>query len=154
MELAHEQHHGIDTWVVQLPEHAPYTFTRLKRLGLSDDSLHRVVIVDPRKLLACADRDTADYVLPLVQYWHSGKMHGIQAFLDPEQDRIPEMLYVTFSVRHTHTALGLPWFSKEGVVSFRNGQHRARYIAFAGAASMPVEVHESEAELLRQYCGA
>jgi hypothetical protein len=43
---------------------------------------------------------------------------------------------------------------KAGVVSFRNGQHRARYLAFAGAVSFPVEVHETEAALLERYCGA
>jgi hypothetical protein len=43
---------------------------------------------------------------------------------------------------------------REGVVAFRNGQHRARYLADAGARWFPVEVHEREAALLREICGA
>ncbi|WP_415868967.1 plasmid fertility inhibition factor family protein, partial [Burkholderia ubonensis] len=109
--------------------------------------------LNARKLLACADRDTNDYVLPSVQYWHPGKLHGICAFLDPGRPRVPEMPYVTFRTRSTRTLLGLIGFSKEGVVSFRNGQHRARYMAFAGATCFPVEVHETEADLLQRYCG-
>jgi hypothetical protein len=51
---------------------------------------------------------------------------------------------------------GLGWFGleREGVVAFRNGQHRARYLADAGARWFPVEVHEREATLLRELCGA
>jgi hypothetical protein len=40
------------------------------------------------------------------------------------------------------------------VVAFRNGQHRARYLAEAGARWFPVEVHEREVALLREVCGA
>lgn len=50
-------------------------------------------------------------------------------------------------VRHTFQA------EVRHVVTFRNGQHRARYLAFAGATSLPVEVHETEAALLERYCG-
>lgn len=153
MELEHEQRDDLDIWVVQLPGHAPFGNTRLKRMFLSDDTRHRVVIVDIHKLLACADRDKSDYVLSSVRDWPSGKVRGIREFLDPSHERIPEMPYVTFSMRRTRTMLGWIGLSWEGVVSFRNGQHRARYMDFAGATSVPVEVHETEAELLRRYCG-
>ena len=155
MGVGFDQVHRGDTevWTVHLHEHAPYDFVRLKRVFSSPDSRHRVVVVDARKLLACADLDTTDYVLPSPQYWHPGKVHGIREFLDPRQTRIPEMPYVTCITRNRRTLLGLIGFSKEGVVSFRNGQHRARYMAFAGAASFPVEVHETEADMLQRYCG-
>ena len=45
---------------------------------------------------------------------------------------------------------GLIGMASEGVVSFRNGQHLVRYPAFAVACSLPVEVHETEAELLER----
>ncbi|CAN0626605.1 conserved protein of unknown function [Burkholderia multivorans] len=144
----------MEIWSVRLPGHTPYTVTRLKRTFLSEDSRHRVVMVDTGKLLTCADRDTSDYVLPAVQYWHPGKVRGIRGFLDPSQARIPEMPYVTFKTRNKRTLLGLIGLSKEGVVSFRNGQHRARDMASAGARNLPVEVHETEAALLTRYCGA
>lgn len=154
MELEIAQHDGVEVWTVPLPEHPPFKLTRLKRMFLSDDTRHRVVVVDIRKLLICANRDKSDYVLSAVDDWPSGKIRGIREFLDPQQERIPEMPYVTFSLRRTRDLLGLIGISYEGVVSFRNGQHRARYIESAGAATLPVEVHETEVELLTRYCGA
>nr|WP_235202033.1 hypothetical protein [Ralstonia pickettii] len=147
-------HSDVEVWNVRLRNREPYPSTRLQRAFTSDDSRHRVVMVDAQKLLACADRDTTDYVLPPVEEWYPGKVRGIREFLDPGQQRIPEMPYVTFRTRNSRTLLGLIGLNKEGVVSFRNGQHRARYLAFAGATSFPVEVHETEAALLERYCGA
>ncbi|CAN0625920.1 conserved protein of unknown function [Burkholderia multivorans] len=143
----------MEIWTIRLPSHTPYTVTRVKRNFLSDDSRHQVVMVDTKKLLTCADRDTSDYVLPAVAYWHPGKVEGIRGFLDPSQSRIPEMPYVTFKTRNRRTLLGWIGLSKDGVVSFRNGQHRARYMASVGATNLPVEVHETEAALLARYCG-
>ncbi|MDR8730435.1 plasmid fertility inhibition factor family protein [Burkholderia pseudomultivorans] len=153
MEIDHARHGDDEVWTVLLPEHVPYTYARLKRVFPSTDTRHRVVTVDTKKLLACADRDTTDYVLPSVQYWAQGKAHGIRGFLDPRQERIPDMPYVTFRMARPPTLFGMLGLSKVGVVSFRNGQHRARYLAFAGATSLPVEVHETEADLLERYCG-
>ncbi|OCS48712.1 plasmid fertility inhibition factor family protein [Ralstonia pickettii] len=154
MAVDHAQGSDIQVWNVRLVNHEPYAFTRLKRAFVSDDARHCVVMVDVRKLLECADRDTTDYVLPAVPDWYPGKARGIREFLDPKRPRIPDMPYVTFKLRNRRTLLGSLGLEKEGVVSFRNGQHRARYLAFAGATSIPVEVHETEAALLERYCGA
>jgi len=140
-------------WEVTLPTHEYYPMTRLKAVFTEPGARHRVVLVDTRKLLDCADRDTTDYVLPDVPYWHPGKIRGIREFLDPAQTRIPDMPYVTFDTRHRRNFLGLLGLAHEGVVSFRNGQHRARYLAYAGAKAFPVEVHETEAAALALYCG-
>ncbi|WP_175944616.1 plasmid fertility inhibition factor family protein [Burkholderia pyrrocinia] len=153
MTLARAQLNGVDVWIIQLPGHVPYAYTHLKRVFSSDDSRHRVVTIDLKKLLTCADRDTTDYVLPSVQYWAPGKAAGIREFLDPDQDKIPDMPLITFRVTRTRAPLGIPGLSKVGVASFRNGQHRARYLAYAGATILPVEVHETEADLLVRYCG-
>ena len=155
MEVDQAHHNsGVETWNVQLAGHEPYAFIRLKRAFASDDARHRVVMVDAKKLLTCADRDTTDYVLSPVQEWYPGKVRGIREFLDPSQSRIPEMPYVSINTRSRHMLFSLIGLDKEGVVSFRNGQHRARYMAFAGATSFPVEVYETEAALLERYCGA
>jgi len=61
---------------------------------------------------------------------------------------------VTISRRRTTGLAGWLGLAHEGVVAFRNGQHRARYLAWAGALWLPVEVHEREAALLRELCGA
>ncbi|MGH8780482.1 plasmid fertility inhibition factor family protein [Paraburkholderia sp.] len=141
-------------WTIPLPSHAPYDHVRLKRVFIADGTRHQVVLVDLRKLLACADRDNTDYVLKPVNEWHSGKVRGIREFLDPENERIPEMPYVTVTRRRAPGLLGWLGLEHEGVVAFRNGQHRARYLVEAGARWLPVEVHEREAMLLREVCGA
>ncbi|CAM2145250.1 conserved protein of unknown function [Pararobbsia alpina] len=149
--LAYADESGI--WTVPLTEHPHYPSVQLKRIFNLPDSRHVVVLVDAKALLACADRDPTDYVLPAPQYWQQGKVKGLREFLEPGQSRIPEMPYVLFSTRRTKGIAGILGFGHEGVVSFRNGQHRARYMAHAGAVCFPVEVHETEAEGLRKYCG-
>jgi hypothetical protein len=141
-------------WLVPLHEHPWYDHVRLKRVFVTDGTRHQVVLVDMRKLLVCADRDNTDYVLKPVAEWHAGKVRGIREFLDPENERIPQMPYVTISTRRAPGLLGWLGLEREGVVAFRNGQHRARYLADAGARWCPVEVHEREAALLREVCGA
>jgi len=153
MEQSAEAPAPDSVWEIVLPEHEHYTMTRLKAAFTEPGTRHRVVLVDVRKLLECADRDTTDYVLPDVPYWHPGKIRGIREFLDPSQVRIPDMPYVTFGTRHRRSFLGILGLAHEGVVSFRNGQHRARYLAYAGAKTFPVEVHETEAAALALYCG-
>ncbi|WP_106857588.1 plasmid fertility inhibition factor family protein [Caballeronia novacaledonica] len=141
-------------WIVRLQGHPQYDFVRLKRVFKDLGSRHQVVLVDVRKLLMCANRDDTDYVLKAVDDWHAGKVRGIREFLDPDNPRVPEMPYVTISVRRSPGLLGLLGVHREGVVAFRNGQHRARYMAYAGALCMPVEVHEREAALLHEMCAA
>lgn len=141
-------------WVVQLPRHPHYDHVRLKRVFVDDGTRHQVVMVDASKLLQCANRDETDYVLKSVDDWHAGKVRGIREFLDPDNARIPEMPYVTITQRKRRGLLGWLGIEHEGVVAFRNGQHRARYLAYAGAAIFPVEVAEREAELLISLCGA
>ncbi len=141
-------------WTVPLPDHPWYDHVCLKRVFVTDGTRHQVVLVDARKLLVCADRDNTDYVLKPVAEWHSGKVRGIREFLDPENPRIPPMPYVTISTRRASGLLGWLGLEREGVVAFRNGQHRARYLAGAGARWFPVEVHEREAALLHEMCGA
>ncbi|WP_025601498.1 plasmid fertility inhibition factor family protein [Burkholderia sp. WSM2230] len=141
-------------WMVPLERHPWYDHVRLKRVFVADGTRHQVVLVDARKLLACADRDNTDYVLKPVAEWHAGKVRGIREFLDPDNPRIPQMPYVTIWTRRAPGLLGWLGLQREGVVAFRNGQHRARYLAEAGARWFPVEVHEREAALLREMCGA
>ncbi len=140
-------------WTVPIAGHPGYDHVRFKRVFVTDGARHVVVIVDVRKLLVCADRDNTDYVLRPVNDWHSGKVRGIREFLDPANTRVPEMPYVTVTTRRAAGLFGFVGLRREGVVAFRNGQHRARYLAHAGAAWLPVEVHEREAGLLRELCG-
>ena len=141
-------------WVVPVPAHHPYDYVRFKRVFTTDGTRHEVVIVDLHKLLVCAERDDTDYVLKPVDDWHMGKVRGIREFLDPHNERVPQMPYVTIARRRAAGLAGWLGLAHVGVVAFRNGQHRARYLAWAGATWLPVEVHEREAPLLRELCGA
>nr|WP_043287404.1 hypothetical protein [Paraburkholderia oxyphila] len=141
-------------WVVPVPAHQPYDHVRFKRVFTTDGTRHEVVIVDLHKLLVCAERDDTDYVLKPVDDWHAGKVRGIREFLDPRNERVPQMPYVTIARRRAAGLAGWLGLAHVGVVAFRNGQHRARYLAWAGATWLPVEVHEREAPLLRELCGA
>ncbi|WP_412769537.1 hypothetical protein [Ralstonia pseudosolanacearum] len=55
--------------------------------------------MDAAKLLACADRDATDYVLPLVQHWHAGKRNGIRDLLDPAQPIESASMFLKLSLR-------------------------------------------------------
>jgi hypothetical protein len=140
-------------WIVPLPRHSHYDHVRLKRVFVDDGTRHVVVMVDAGKLLQCANRDETDYVLKSVDDWHAGKIRGIREFLDPDNTRIPEMPYVTITQRKRRSLMGWFGMEHEGVVAFRNGQHRARYLAYAGAEIFPVEVAEREVDLLISLCG-
>jgi hypothetical protein len=156
--LSPEPHREIATdaepiWIVPLRHHSHYDHVRLKRVFMDDGTRHQVVMVNARKLLQCANRDDTDYVLTSVDDWHAGKVRGIREFLDPRSARIPEMPYVTVTQRRKCSLMGWFGLEHEGVVAFRNGQHRARYMAYAGAETFPVEVAEREVKLLMSLCG-
>ncbi|CCF97670.1 hypothetical protein B7R78_0004460 [Ralstonia solanacearum] len=153
MPLVLPNSRSIEIWEVPLHDHKPYAFVRLQRTFVHEDVQHQVILVDAAKLLLCADRDATNYVLPPAQDWRAGKRNGIRDFLDPTQAAIPEMPIVSFNTRRCRSLLGLLGLAKEGVVSFHNGQHRARYLVFAGATCLPVQVPKSEAAMLAYYCG-
>jgi hypothetical protein len=142
------------TWTVQLiATHVPYTHVDLKRCRDHVDG-YQVVMVDLDRLITCFERD--HYAVPHVSAWAAAKRDGLQTFLNPAEGAC-EMPVVGFSLKEkTHQrCFGFiaPRVETVAVASFTNGRHRTRYLQFAGAAVIPVEVHESEAALLRKYCG-
>ncbi|MGN5354508.1 plasmid fertility inhibition factor family protein [Ralstonia sp. L16] len=141
-------------WDVRVPALSPYGFTRLTRAACPNPEQYCVLVVKADDLLACADRALYTIELKAVPQWYVGKMYGMEDFLRPGHARVPEMPRVTVSMRRRHTLLGLMGVNKEAVVRFINGEHRARYMAFAGATEFPVEVMLSEADLLQRHCGA
>jgi hypothetical protein len=139
-----------EKWRVQLStSHTPYSHVDLKR---SHDHVkgYEVVIVDLGSLMTCFESDQV--VIPHVTAWKTEKREAIQAFLDPAEGAC-DMPVVGFTLRtKMHRRLfGLiaPRIEKVPVAGFTNGRHRARYLHFAGATVIPVEVHETEADLLR-----
>jgi hypothetical protein len=143
------------TWRVQLDaSHTPYAHVDFKRSHEHANG-YMVVLVDVERFMACFDRDR--FVIGRPTEWSEAKREGLRQFLDPKEGAC-DMPVIGFSIRTTeHRRLfGLlaNRIEKVPVAGFTNGRHRARYLQHAGAKVMPVEVHESQAALLRQHCGA
>lgn len=143
------------TWPVELDrQHPNYQSLVLKRKHPDRDD-YRVVIVKTELLLALWARDEG-YFLPPVSDWKEEKRQGIRKFLDPADPGIAEMSVVSMRMR---TGVLWHWWPPlrvrvaEPVISFTNGRHRARYLVFAGAKTMPVEVTLNSAPLVEAHCG-
>ncbi|WP_372454197.1 plasmid fertility inhibition factor family protein [Burkholderia catarinensis] len=152
--------HEIDTqmtgkiWQVRLGlDHTPYAHVDFKRSHDHVDG-YTVVTVDVDRFMTCFERDKL--VIPCPIEWKQGKLEGIRDFLNPEGGAC-DMPVVGFSLRAVKRrrlwGILKPEIEKVPVAGFTNGRHRARYLQYAGAVIMPVEVHESEAMLLRKHCG-
>ncbi|MGP8431808.1 plasmid fertility inhibition factor family protein [Paraburkholderia fungorum] len=144
-----------NTWRVHLGvTHTPYAYVEFKR-SHEHAAGYTVVLVDVERLMGCFERD--QLVIGRPTEWTETKREGIRQFLDPKEGAC-EMPVVGFSIRtRTHRRLlgfATPRIEKVPVAGFTNGRHRARYLQYAGAKVMPVEVHETEAALLREHCGA
>ncbi|WP_410054275.1 plasmid fertility inhibition factor family protein [Cupriavidus sp. BIC8F] len=109
-----------------------------------------VIPVNVGKLLSCWERDS--YIVGPVGHWPSSKRAGIVAFLDERGGAIN----VPRAGIHMQQ-FPRPWWSLRPkppapVVSFINGRHRTRYLIDAGVNSLPIQVHASQAALLREVC--
>jgi hypothetical protein len=143
------------TWRVQLgPDHTPYSYVDFK-CSRENVAGYSVVMVDVERLMACFERDP--FVIAPPAEWSKEKREGIRQFLDPEGGA-PDMPVVGFSIRMRGRrrlfGFAARRIERVPVAGFTNGRHRARYLQYTGAKMMPVEVHESEATLLREHCGA
>lgn len=157
--------------------HQAYQKVYLRR-ELPDDANFCVVWVRVPLLMECFARDEG-YCIPPVEKWKQAKVDGIRDLLNPEKGtRAPYMPRVGArrkeSVELSGSEVGSSSFlqyllgclfrrkpvsteteieAKHVVVSFVNGRHRARYMQWAGATKIPVEVHRWQAQLLRDACG-
>lgn len=142
-------------WRVQLdPTHTPYAYVDFKR-SHEHAAGYTVVKVDVERFMTCFEQD--QLVIGPPTEWPEAKREGIRQFLDPKEG-VCDMPVVGFSIRirkhRRFFGFAAPRIEKVPVAGFTNGRHRARYLQHAGANVMPVEVHESEAALLREHCGA
>ncbi|MGM9516964.1 GNAT family N-acetyltransferase [Roseateles sp. DB2] len=140
-----------DHWTIALGAGAPYPFVHLKRrhAGRPD---YQVVEVDLALLLAMHDRDQMRISNP--EHWALEKRAGLQQFLDPKDPYPAEMPIVS-----VWDAPKPGWWARLRkhrwpAVSFTNGRHRARLLAYFGAKRLTVEVHISAAPRLIELCGA
>ncbi|SPZ02576.1 Uncharacterised protein [Pseudomonas luteola] len=152
-------------WHVPLSaNHPEYQSVGLRRRH-NDDS-HTVIIVDVKRLIEYSDNDLPCYVKEPVEQWSEHDKQGVFDFLKPPTARQTyiEMPIVAFGTRTRY--FRVPRFkifqeifqkteSEEvNYVSYVNGRHRTRYLAYAGAIQMPVMCSIKVAESLRLHCGA
>jgi hypothetical protein len=139
-------------WIVQLAKtHKPYPRIVLKR-DLPDNSDFTVVVVDMKKFMACVRRDEERWQIPAIQNWLEGKQAGISKYLDPADTGVPVMARPSIQEVRVKRWFGLKSPITFAVVSFTNGRHRASYMEYAGAKTMPVEVRVSQVALFQKYC--
>ncbi|MBV8657524.1 MAG: hypothetical protein JO142_06845 [Burkholderiales bacterium] len=149
------EQHGV--WTIPLgPDHLPYQFVRLRRRFPGKDG-YTVVVVDMAKLMAGFTHQDA---LPPPSKWPAPLLHQTISYLNPHArggvpHRMP-FVHIEESAVQQPRLFGLLGNSTQNVpvVSFIAGRHRARYMEYAGACAMPVEVSKLDAELLRKHCGA
>jgi hypothetical protein len=143
------------TWTVQLnATFVPYTHVDLKRSRDHVDG-YKVVMVNLDRLITCFERN--HFVIPPVSAWGAEKRDGLQAFLNPSGGacEMPLVSCERKEIKHRRLfGLMTPRVEEVLEVSFTNGRHRTRYLQFAGATVIPVEVHKSQAAQLQKYCGA
>lgn len=150
------EQHGV--WTIPLgPDHLLYQFVRLRRRFPGKEG-YTVVVVDMGKLMA--GFSLQQDVLPSPSKWPVALLQQTISYLNPHArggvpHRMP-FVHIEESTLQQPRLYGLLGTSKQRVplVSFIAGRHRARYLEFAGARAMPVEVSKVDAELLRKYCGA
>lgn len=145
------QYDGI--WTVPLdPKHTGYTSVNLERSYPSQADFE-VVVVDTALLISCFERDSPSLVIEPVNQWSVEKKKAIARFLNPNNAGVPEMPHVAFRLLTRKRWFGLFGTTTESVVSFINGRHRSRYLHFAGATCIPVEIRASSVAALLKYCG-
>lgn len=109
------------------------------------------MIVDVNKLLMLHDRDH-EMRIQNPEFWTEEKQKEIKRFLDPDDLGEAEMPIVSI-----FDAPMPGWWARfrghsHEAVAFTNGRHRARFLRYMGAISIPVEVTERSKARLSQLC--
>jgi hypothetical protein len=115
-----------------------------------------VINVRTDRLLELWSRD-GGYFLPPVPQWTQSERDRFHSFLDSRDPGFAEMPVVSIYFRTVSRWGWRPPFRcnfEEPVLAFTNGRHRARYLAYAGAQTIPVEATARSAPLVQKYCGA
>lgn len=144
-------------WTVPLSnQHKPYQHVLLKRA--TNSSAHCVVIVSTVKLIECMERETPDphvaqKIAPHVLKWKPEHVEKERTRLDPSLGA-QEMPRAVLTAYENEGGLLSIFKSNESVVvaTFTNGRHRTRYLQFAGATCIPVEVPIGQLELFMKHC--
>lgn len=146
----------METYRVKLDHcHPGYQSLELKRRHpMSSDYV--VIHVGTGRLLELCSRD-GDYFLPPVPQWTQSERYRLHTFLDSREPGVAEMPVVSIYFRTVSRWGWRPPFRsniEEPVLAFTNGRHRALYLAYAGAQTIPVEATARSAPLVKEYCGS
>ncbi len=144
-------------WAITLGEvHAPYPQVVMHRgfLAVAD---YTMVIVDTVKFIECCNND-GRWIEPANQ-WERSRLHKHRDNLNPTIARGGSLKMPVVGIYPKKYFVSKWWgwsgsWEDRHAIRFTNGRHRTRYLEFAGAKAFPVEVELSQAQLLRETCGA
>ncbi|EEB60306.1 MULTISPECIES: plasmid fertility inhibition factor family protein [Pseudomonas syringae group] len=139
-------------WTVPLSaKHTAYSsifFTR----GRSAPN-YVVILVDTKKFIAMYENNNDSLsAIPRADTWPPQQLAGLSSFLQPTSSH-PEMPRLTFSFDEVRTWRSLWFKQRRPCLTFGNGRHRLRYLEYAGAPCIPVEVGVNGANFLADLCG-
>ncbi len=146
-----EENSGI--WTVYFPDGKKINFHQLNR----EDSSHTVVIVNVKKMMSFFNN------LPVEQGglpYHMFNENFYQKFLEELSEKksitMPKVSFYTLR-KKTYQTIMFGFFKKLQiehieVINFTNGRNRSRLLEYYGIRHMPVEVHVSNSQLIREKC--
>lgn len=153
-------------WKVELsPDHPSYQRVFLNRPSDIGEG-YSVVMACMKKLMHYTEKGPREFIVPPVEQWSEGKKNGLFHFLEPiqaqgvldEMTAVP-MPVISFNLRSTvETKRKWLFFDEQKLVDvscveYVNGRHRARYLSFAGAKSIPVLCDDASLKDFIEHCG-
>jgi hypothetical protein len=146
--------HQAGIWSVPLDDaRSPYPFARMHR-RYATLPYYTVAVVDTAKFMACFANEDPNFWVPPAAEWGAMQLARHRDRLAPGTASA-EMPIVHIEERPIirRRLFGLlKRLEMLPVVSFTNGRHRARYLEFAGATTLPVEIELGQLETLLRYC--
>lgn len=141
-------------WNVQLDSnHKEYQTVGLRRTP--GHPTHEVVELDAELLIKLSDQALTGFILPPADEWSEGDRERLFEHLAPitSMERHPFMPRISFNEELVFsTPTGEQTTCR--YIGYSNGRHRARYLYFAGAKTIPVQLPANEAAALRAYCAS
>lgn len=125
----------------------------------------RVIIVDLSKFIAMIENNDPEYVVSEFNTWAAEKQLGIIEFMRPNEisdfQGNGSVLMPVVGHHHRKEIDPMPWWKFRSprltrtieYASFANGRHRTRFLQYAGAADMPIEVDPSSVDWYMRTCG-
>lgn len=143
---------GLEIWTVSLSSsHQLFSHIEFKR-GRSQPN-YEVVFVDAKKFISLYENNL-DSIAPIERAsdWEQSVRNGLANFLRPGTG-YPDMPRVSLSTKSLRKWYSFWKVQSYPVLTFGDGRHRVRYMEYAGADCLPIEVSSQGKALLEELCG-